>query len=71
MDATIKHRITPVIVGKKNASAVHFKLFVSFFIVQQVVAQGKCNKEKSIVQTAVNQVQPLLINNVFSSLKLV
>lgn len=50
---TIKHTIMPVKVGIKKDRIVHFRLPVSFFIVQQVVPQGKCNREKSITQIAV------------------
>ena len=56
----------PVIVGTKNDIAVHFHEPVSFFIVINEVEQGQCIREKSIVHTAVNQVQPLLISKSFS-----
>lgn len=39
--------IIPKNVGIKNASAVHFRLPDSFFIVIRVVEQGKCIKQKA------------------------
>ena len=38
--------------------AVHLALPVSLWMVMQVVEQGQCIREKSMVQTAVRQVQP-------------
>ena len=64
---TKKQHISPMIVGTRKETKVHLLLFVSFFIVRRVVPQGKCIKEKSIVQMAVFIVQPLLINNEYSS----
>ena len=66
----MKQIVIPHKVGMIIAKNVHFQLFVSFFIVKQVVEQGKCIKQKIIVQSAVNQVQPLLISNVFKVFKL-
>lgn len=54
---TKKHITMPVIVGIKSESNAHFRLFVSFFIVKYVVAQGKCKSEKIIVHIAVTKVQ--------------
>ena len=48
--ATIKHTMIPVIVGKRKDTAVHFMLWVSFFIVQHVVPQGKCISENNMVR---------------------
>ena len=45
-------------VGKKIARSVSFTLFVSFFMVRIVVAQGKCRSVKIIVQIAVVNVHP-------------
>ena len=46
-------------VGTAKETAVHFRLCVSLWIVRQVVEQGQCIKENSMVQIAVSQVQPL------------
>ena len=48
---------------------VHLVLLVSFFIVRQVVPQGKWNSAKMIVQIAVMYVQPFLISNNFNEVK--
>lgn len=50
-----------------KAKNVYLKLPVSFFIVNNVVIQGKCMTEKIITHKAVLMVQPLSINNVFNS----
>ena len=68
--ATIKHITMPVAVGTRKEIQVHFRLCVSFLIVHSVVPQGQWFSEKSIVQTAVSQVQPLFKNNCFISAKL-
>lgn len=47
----------PAIVGTIKEVIVHFQLFVSFFIVRSVVAQGKCIRLNSMVLTHVSQVQ--------------
>jgi len=52
------HNIIPQTVGRVNASIVQYQLFVSFFIVRQVVEQGKWNKHIRIVFSAVNVVHP-------------
>ncbi len=39
--------IIPQTVGNAKDKAAHFHLPVSFFIVNKVVLQGKCNKVKS------------------------
>ena len=49
----------PVSVGIRKAAAVHFQLPVSLWMVRQVVEQGQCSREKSIVHTAVSHVHPL------------
>ena len=59
----------PQIVGIIKDITVHLKLLHSFFIVKQVVEQGQCIRQNSEVQSAVNQVQPLLTNRVFNSVK--
>lgn len=56
----------PIAVGIITASAVHFQLFVSFFMVSNVVEQGQCIRENNMVLTAVIQVQPWLTNNSFN-----
>ena len=61
----------PIIAGRKNETAVHFILLVSFFIVIQVVAQGQCIREKIIVHKAVTHVQPLDTNISLSSVSVV
>ena len=60
-----KHIARPHIVGSAIATKVHFKLPVSLRIVRQVVAQGQCISEKSIIFIAVIIVQPLFISRVF------
>lgn len=65
----MKQMIRPQIVGIIKERAVHLKLLHSFFIVRQVVEHGQCIRQNSEVQRAVSQVQPLLTNKVFSSVK--
>ena len=60
-----KHIVRPHTVGSIMASKVHFKLPVSLRIVRQVVAQGQCISENSIMFIAVIIVQPLSISSVF------
>ena len=67
--ATRKQTNIPIIVGTAKEIAVHFKLFVSFPMVIQVVEHGQCIKENSIVHIAVSQVQPLLTNSVCSCVR--
>lgn len=57
----------PVKVGKAKARAVHLKLLVSLAMVMSVVEQGQCIIKKSIVETAVVMVQPLLIKRLCNS----
>lgn len=57
--------IRPAIVGIKTAAKVHFQLFVSFFIVIQVVEQGQCIRENKSKFTAVIQVHPFWIKICF------
>lgn len=54
-----KQITNPVTDGTSQETAVHFQLCVSFRMVRQVVEQGQCIREKSMVLTAVTQVQPL------------
>ncbi len=56
--AVTAHRITPVTVGISIDSNVYFGLFVSFFIVRQVVEHGKCITVIIIIHTAVIIPQP-------------
>lgn len=65
-----KQIIIPVIVGIKKEAIVHLRLWVSFFIVKVVVAQGQCISENIITHMAVSQVHPLAISRFFSSVKL-
>ena len=53
----LMHNIIPHNVGRANDTKVHFKLWVSFFIVRSVVAQGKCNSVNIITLIAVRIVQ--------------
>jgi hypothetical protein len=55
------HSTTPKAVGRITAAAVHFRLPVSFFMVRQVVEQGKWKRIKIMVQRAVTHVQPLSV----------
>ena len=64
---TIKQDIIPNIVGTAKETKVHLILFVSFFIVKQVVPHGKWKMVKSIVHIAVVTVQPFATNRFFSS----
>ena len=50
-------------VGSITATAVHFRLPVSFFMVRIVVAHGQCKSEKSITEMAVFIVQPFAIKS--------
>ena len=68
--ATTKQQAMPTTVGNANATAVHFLLWLSFLMVRQVVEQGQCIKQNSMVHTAVSQVHPLSTNRVLSSTKL-
>ena len=52
------HKSIPAAVGSRNASAVHLRLPVSFFIVSRVVEQGQCISVKIINHTAVRTLQP-------------
>ena len=52
------HRNTPRQVAWRKATAVHFRLPVSFLTVRQVVEQGQWNSEKIAMQTTVLAVQP-------------
>ncbi len=63
---TIKHETMPIIVGIMNESMVHFRLPVSFFMVKQVVPQGKCMIEKIITHNAVLYVHPFASRRVFN-----
>ena len=53
-----KQRIIPQMVGRRKERNVYFMLPVSFFMVSNVVVQGKCNKVIIITLIAVNNVQP-------------
>ena len=56
--------------GRKAASAVHFQLPVSFFMVQSVVEQGQCIRENNMVQRAVVAVHPWAVKSAFISMRL-
>ena len=56
--AVRKHTAIPIPVGRRKARTVHFQLPLSLWMVMQVVEQGQCTREKSMVHTAVSQVQP-------------
>ncbi len=62
-----KHTTNPVTVGTSQETAVHFMLCVSFLMVRQVVEQGQCIKENSMVLTAVIQVQPFATKSSFKT----
>ncbi len=66
IDANIKHIAIPAIVGIIMDRAVHFQLPDSFLMVRQLVEQGQCIRENSIIQAAVSQVQPLDTNRSLS-----
>ncbi len=55
------HAKIPQIVGKAMATAVHFKLLVSLYIVKHVVEHGQCIRENIIVHIAVFIVHPFNI----------
>ena len=57
--ATKKQINIPIPAGTAKEMAVHFRLFVSFPMVIQVVEQGQCISENKMVHTAVNHVHPL------------
>ena len=57
--AKAKHSTIPQTVGTRKDMAVHFRLPDSLRMVRRVVVQGQCIREKSMVLTAVIQVQPL------------
>ena len=52
------HKVSPVTVGSNIERTVHFTLFVSLYIVIQVVAHGKCISAKTTKQMAVVKVHP-------------
>ena len=54
----IKQITIPQTVGNRNPKAIHFQLPVSFFIVNNVVVQGKCKSVNIITLIAVRSVQP-------------
>ena len=56
-----KHIQKPQKLGRTAARRVHLKLPVSFFIVIRVVAHGQCIREKIMVHTAVEMVQPFAV----------
>ena len=51
-----KHSSRPQPVGKAMDRAVHFRLFVSLQMVQQVVEQGQWNRVNTSTHKAVTQV---------------
>ena len=65
-----KHSTIPQTVGTRKDITVHLKLPYSFRIVRRVVVQGQCIREKSMVLTAVIQVQPLFTSNSLSCARL-
>ena len=58
----------PATVGISIDRRVYFKLPVSFFIVRQVVEQGKWQTVIIIIHTAVTAVQPFWLSIFYSSL---
>ena len=64
-----KHSNIPINVGNRIETMVHFQLLVSFFIVKQVVEQGKWHSVKMITHMAVVIVQPLLTKIIFKVYK--
>ena len=52
----------PQTVGSKKLIKLHFQLPVSFFIVNNVVAQGKCKTVNNITFIALNIVHPFCLN---------
>lgn len=65
-----KHSTIPQTVGTRKDITVHLRLPDSFRIVRRVVVQGQCIREKSMVLTAVIQVQPLFTSNSLSCARL-
>ena len=61
---TRKQRSIPAAVGMRKDAAVHLRLAVSLCIVMQVVEQGQCIRENSMVHTAVTGVQPFAVSRV-------
>ena len=53
--------------GRRIATAVHFQLPVSFFMVRQVVEQGQWNRQKTIMHSAVFQVHPWAVRRLSSA----
>ena len=62
-----KHRDMPTARGRSIARRVHLTLLVSFFMVRQVVEQGKWLSDKITVLIAVRRVQPLFTSSNFKS----
>ena len=56
--------------GMSKEAAVHLRLWVSFLMVMRVVEQGQCIREKSMVHTAVSQVQPFSTNSEWRAVRL-
>ena len=66
----MKHNSIPTKAGRIIEINVHFKLFVSFFMVKTVVRHGQCIRVNIIVQIAVFMVHPLSMKSFFKSFKL-
>ena len=58
--------MSPISVGKIIPTIIHLILLVSFFIIREVVPQGKCISENIIVHIAVLIVHPFSNNNTFN-----
>ena len=66
----IKHKIIPVSIGNSIEYNTHLILPVSFFIVRQVVEQGKWNRVIISILTAVKIVQLFWSNKSFKNCRL-
>ena len=58
MNVNAMHAAMPAAVGTRMERSIHLKLPVSLRMVRQVVAQGQCISENSMVLIAVTQVHP-------------
>ena len=68
--AKAKHSTIPQTVGTRKDIIVHLRLPDSLRMVRRVVVQGQCIREKSMVLTAVIQVQPLFTSKSLSCARL-
>ena len=65
MNVNAMHAAMPAAVGTRMERSIHLRLPVSLRMVRQVVAQGQCISENSMVLIAVTQVHPFWDSSVY------